>query len=187
MGCAAPGCRGHHYGLGWCSMHYQRVRKHGDPTVCTGRRTAADWLLDLVLNADPEPCVDWPFARNHAGYGVVRVGGRSFPAHRLACELLHGRPATPELHAAHSCGRPTCVNPHHVRWATATENQADRIIHGTDNRGERCGISKLTVVAVQEIRALAAAGVRQCDLAEQFDVSRPTISDIVRGKSWGWL
>lgn len=184
--CSISTCRGQHYAHGLCSKHYQRRRNTGSEHVSTTRRTAADWLLDAIVSSTPEICVAWPFAI-HNGYGVLRVGGRNWQANRLVCELAHGNPPAGHFHAAHSCGHSVCVNPHHLRWATPAENQADRLIHGTDNRGERYGLSKLTEAAVHEIRALASEGTPQRTMARRFGVSQGTISDVVRRRSWGWL
>lgn len=167
-------------------MHYQRQRNHGSADVATQRRTGFDWLVDLVAAIDDRGCVDWPFAMSH-GYGVLRVDGCNWPAHRLACELMRGPAPAPDMHAAHNCGRSSCVNPHHLRWATPTENQADRLIHGTHNRGERYGASKLTEADVLAIRDEFSRGVPQRALAERHGVSQGTISDVTRGRSWGWL
>jgi hypothetical protein len=45
--------------------------------------------------------------------------------------------------------------------------------------------SKLVENDVREIRRQAAAGVPYPDIAKRFGVHRATISDIMRGKSWG--
>jgi hypothetical protein len=48
---------------------------------------------------------------------------------RLVCEEEHGPPPTPKHHAAHAtpsgCVGGVCVNPDHIRWATARDNQQD--------------------------------------------------------------
>src|SRR5690606_29105850 len=100
-----------------------------------------------------------------------------------------GPPPTVEHEAAHSCGKghEGCVNPHHLRWATSTENKADTLIHGTRNRGERNRSAKLTDAKVYEIRRLLAAGMTQTAIAAMFAVSLTTISKIAAGKIWGWL
>lgn len=181
-GCTINGCDRKHYGLGLCSLHYQRNFKHGDPE---GRApTHMDWLIEAV-NRDTAECIDWPFGKTN-GYGVIRVAGRTTGAHRHACEMAHG-PAPEGHEAAHGCGRRACVNPAHLRWATPTENQADRLGHGTHNRGERCGIHKLTEAEVREIRTLVAAGHRQRALAARFGVSQVTISNVINRVSWAWL
>ena len=50
--------------------------------------------------------------------------------------------------------------------------------------GEANGKAKLTEAQVRDIKARQASGERQADLAREYGVSRPTISNIIRGKRW---
>ena len=79
---------------------------------------------------------------------------------------------------------PSCINPRHLRWASATGNAADRLADDTHNRGERCGTSKLTESEVLEIYA---SGESQQVLASRYGVSQSAVSFIKLGKRWGWL
>jgi transposase len=51
-------------------------------------------------------------------------------------------------------------------------------------RGEHHWNAKLTQQQVNEIRALRAKGVEQKELAQRFNVSQSTISNIVNYGSW---
>jgi hypothetical protein len=73
------------------------------------------------------------------------------------------------------------VNPHHLRWATPTENMADMLDHGTRPRGEAHYRSKLTDDAVRQIRASTE---EQSILARRYGVSQPLISNIRSGAGW---
>lgn len=78
--------------------------------------------------------------------------------------------------------------PENIRWGTKEENQADRAVHGTSNRGEQCGASILTSEQVTEIRAVPRRGNGwQKALAEKYGVSQMAVSDILRGKTWKHL
>lgn len=139
--CSIPNCGKPVYGHGWCCGHNRRWRLYGSPL---GGRTTPGELLryytETVLpHADKTNCLAWPFGRSTKGYGKIWIDGRSFIVSRLACEAINGPPPTPEHEAAHNCGKghEGCVNPLHVRWATRTENFADKLIHGTSNRGAR--------------------------------------------------
>jgi hypothetical protein len=151
------------------------------------RGAALQWLQKHVQHSGDE-CLAWPFGNNETGYGFIRLNGRVIKASRVMCELAHGAPATRDLQAAHSCGngRKGCVNPRHLRWATQSENQHDRVLHGTSNRGERCGSAVLTRADVMRIRALAGVQ-RQRDLARHYGVAQATISKIQRGERWAWI
>jgi hypothetical protein len=104
------------------------------------------------------------------------------------CIEARGRPPTPTHEAAHHCGKGNegCTNPKHIYWATSAQNQSDRIIHGTTNRGSRQGQAKLTEFDVLQIRQLMTSRT-QTQLAQQFQVSPSTISNIKTGKNWSWL
>lgn len=148
--------------------------------------TALDFARSVAGTHTEMLCIEWPFAKTGAGYGALKVAGITVAAHRFVCELAHGEP--PEgTEVAHRCGRPSCVNPQHLRWATPTENQSDRIEHGTTNRGERCGNSKLTITDVLAIRERYVGGEAQRTLASEFEVSQVTISNIVNRVSWAHI
>jgi len=63
---------------------------------------------------------------------------------------------------------------------------ADKLIHGTHNRGERSGMHKLREEDVREIKVACNIVPRKI-LAKQYGVSRRTINDIHLGKRWAWL
>lgn len=148
----------------------------------SGERQAA---LKAATSYDGEDCLIWPYAKVR-GYGIVWLDGRKRSVHRYVCDVVHGPAPTSKHEVAHSCGNNSCCNPKHLRWATSAENQADKLIHGTSNRGERHGCAKLT-----KSEALAIIGLRgemsQNKLAARFGVSRAAIRLIHSGETWGWL
>lgn len=83
-------------------------------------------------------------------------------------------------------GHEACVNPKHLYWATPSENQNERVKHGTSNRGTRQWQAKLTEQDVRSIRKLFGSKSLS-EIAGQFGVSRGAIKDIQRGKNWAWL
>jgi hypothetical protein len=104
------------------------------------------------------------------------------------CELAHGKPPSSEHEAAHSCGkgREGCVNPLHLRWATTSENHADKKLHGTFLFGSAVKNSKLSETQAVEIRKMR--GTKSCtQLAKIFDVSPSTVNFIHTGKRWAHL
>jgi hypothetical protein len=119
----------------------------------------------------------------------VKIDNKWHNAARLVCELAHGAPPTAKHEAAHSCGNGHigCVNPNHLRWATKTENEGDKLGHGTHNRGENHGIAKLTKEKVLDIRRRLSSGESERKLASSFGVSRGAIRSVRNGHSWAWL
>lgn len=106
----------------------------------------------------------------------------------MVCEEIHGPSPTENHDAAHTCGKGYlgCVSPKHIVWKTKAENQADRLIHGTHNRGEKSGNSKLTEKQVEEIRSLEGS-MSQAKIAEKFSISGCSVSKIINKKAWAWL
>lgn len=166
-----------------CNAHYIRIRVHGSPHVLLKppKGEVIDWLRQHVNYAD-DGCLLWPFFK-HNGRGYINFEGRPQPASRLMCKFAHGGPPFPHAHAAHSCGRghDGCVNPRHLRWATAKENSADKRQHGTLRRGEQIKSAKLTE---EQVRAIRRDRRTQVEIANEYGVSRRLIGAIKGRQRW---
>lgn len=138
-------------------------------------------FLTAALEYSSEECLLWPFSKK-SGYGSIHANGRVIRAHLVICKAVHGPKPFANAEAAHTCGIPACVNPRHLRWVTPKENQADRLMHGTHNRGERHNLAKLTAEQVQAIRA--RTGQTQREIANEFGITRPHVSHILKHKTW---
>lgn len=175
---------------GMCEMHWKRVKKHGDPSYEWDKPSPAmDWLTAYASHTG-DSCLKWPFHIGRDGYGRVHRPRTSklSTASNMMCELAHGPAPSKKHQAAHSCGNGNrgCVNPMHLRWATHTENQADRALHGTHNRGERQGSSRLTELDVKRIRELAE-NLTQAEIALAYGVDQSHINRIIHREVWSWL
>ncbi len=180
--CRANNCNGAHKAKGYCAKHYQRLTKHGSPIGGgTSKGAALQFLRDLLDAPESHICIEWPYHRQPSGYGYVQWDGQQTGAHRVVL-LLKSSPVSPDMHAAHSCGNKGCVNPAHIRWATVGENHADKLKHGTDNRGERNHQSKLTAAEVLEIREIE--GETYASIADRYGVSFGVIGSIRRRNTW---
>lgn len=139
--CAATGCERPRSSKGWCKMHAERVRRHGDPEghAVYERRPLADRLSDKVdRSAGLNAC--WPFTAtlDAQGYGHIRLAGkgsRTIGAHRAAFLLANPGVTPPEAvdHVCHDpkvcAGGPTCLhrrccNPTHLAASTFVENSS---------------------------------------------------------------
>jgi len=130
------------------------------------------------------------------GYGYPQVliypgnGTRSMrKVHHLVIEAFTGKRPTPKHQVAHWDGDSQNNSVANLRWATAKENIADKIRHGrvTRTSGETNGQVKLTAEKVRKIRARISCGENQYDLAAEYGVKQPTISNIATRKTWSHL
>lgn len=182
--CSVDGCDNKHRCRGFCNTHYRRWQRYGDPLGgrCTFEGDGLRFLEDAIRDSGNE-CILWPYAISIHGYGMVQWKGKRRNAHRVALILASGKDPK-SLEAAHSCRNRNCVNIKHLRWATRSENQLDRVRDDTHLRGERNYKAKLTNVKVRAIRADTRT---QCEIAESYGVTQVTVSHIKLRKSWAWL
>lgn len=125
--------------------------KNGYGTGSPGRGKGIAFLR-AHLSYQGTDCVHWPYHTQIDGYGNLGYnGGGMKRAHRLMCELAHGKPPTPKHEAAHSCGVARCVNPKHLSWKTRSENEIDKRVHGTA-RGGHGTRTRLTAEQITDIR-----------------------------------
>lgn len=186
--CTIEGCHKPQRSFGLCVAHYTRQRRHGSPSGGGPEYAQAQQFLRDHAGHVGDECLFWPFARGSKGDGVVYFRGKQTSTNYAMCCLAHGEPPSSKHEAAHSCGRghDACVNPNHLRWATRKENHADKLLHGTHNRGEQGPSAKLTIAQVREIRKLRGV-VKQRVLAEKFNVTVGAIHSIQIRKNWAWL
>lgn len=187
--CKIDGCDAALLARGWCRKHYDRWwNRGGDPSVAKKRAdgTALLFYNSTVVSYDGNDCLIWPFSRSR-GHAYVNFDKSQRIVARLLCEEVHGTPPTPKHEARHLCGKGHlgCVTKRHLVWGTHKENQADRILHGTTNRGERCGSAKLTEADVLHIRSLS--GLSASAIAKEFNVTVGAIRMILKRKTWAWL
>lgn len=149
---------------------------------------ARRYFEEVVLTYNGEDCLIWPFSKNTAGYGKLGCNGRYLHVHRMTCEAIKGPPPTPEHEAAHSCGKGHlgCTAPGHLDWKTPSQNNMDKLQHGTDNRGEKHPMAKLTEAQVLEIMSLKGTKT-QAQIGAQYGVDRRHVGLIHRGKTWRGL
>lgn len=149
-----------------------------------GKSEVQDWIR-AHANYSGDECLIWPFSRSR-GHGHVWINGRLDKAARVMCSLVKGPPPTPKHETAHSCGRghDGCINPKHLSWKTRTENQRDRLVHGTAGRAETGHkLHKLTAENVAEIRAIGDAIPKE-ELGRRYGVTPANIAKILSWRSW---
>jgi hypothetical protein len=119
---------------------------------------------------------------------LYKNGKRIFKSvHRLVLETFIG-PCPDGMECCHNDGNPKNNKLDNLRWDTKISNQSDRKKHGTDNyaRGEQ--ISKLTEQDVRMIIYMyKTKKFIQQEIADVYNISRTTVSGIIRKKSWKHL
>lgn len=102
--------------------------------------------------------------------------------HQLVLETFVG-PRKCKMEGRHLDGNKQNNQLHNLRWGTKSENQRDRVIHGTTNRGK--GNTKLTHTQILDIRQLLTLSIYSHKaIAAMFGVCRSTITDINTGRNW---
>lgn len=100
---------------------------------------------------------------------------------RLVLTVFVGPPADPRLHAMHRDSNNINNNLQNLHWGTAKENYADKVKQGTDQKGERHGMSKLTTADVLAIRASSETGPV---LGARYGIHRTNVYYIKARKTW---
>ena len=129
-------------------------------------------------------CWIWIGTKAGAGYGALKVNNVMVSAHRLSWTLHFGEELHRKTFLCHRCDNPLCVNPAHLFKGNAAINMADRDAKDRQAKGEKVGVSKLTVPQVTEIKKLLSQGVVQKEIAQAFGVSQRNVSVISQGTTW---
>ena len=157
-----------------------------------------DWIL-LRRQIDPETdCWEWPGARTHFGYGLVRLPkSHVVVVHRYVYGVMVA-PVPDDLKVCHTCDNPPCCNPAHLFLGTQSDNMRDcsakdrlsrkyRDDHWTRkhgkglHRGSQHHSALLTEVDIPAIRA----DPRSCaKVGADYGVAGPTIDSIRSRRSW---
>lgn len=132
-----------------------------------------EWL-SAVTSEDGSGCRDWPWAVSAKGYGRIYWSGGAKLVGHVVLELT-GRPRPSRAHhQLHSCDRPSCAAPWHLRWGTNAENRQESIERGRHR-------TKLTAEQVLEIYT---AWGKQRDIAARYGVSQRAVWGIKNGHTW---
>lgn len=88
-------------------------------------------------------CWNWQ-ANSIGGYGAFKIGGRKGKdtlAHRIAWVIANKQNIPLGMYVLHSCDKPSCCNPKHLRVGTQADNMQDMLTKGRGNKatGDRSG------------------------------------------------
>ena len=184
--CSIEGCAKNVIALELCSMHYNRLHRHGDPLK---RKTAAngdlmEYFRSVVMKYEGDDCTKWPFHKMVKGRAGMLFEGKNTLVARAVCTEVNGSPPTPDHEAAHNCGHLWCVTKNHLRWATHAENENDKTIHGTRLRGEQIGTSRWNEGQIRFIRT-SSLSARQ--ISDMLGISQDYVYSIRKRNVWAHL
>ena len=138
-------------------------------------------------------CIISPYAQSKStGYAQIGANGKTQSHHRYVYIQAYGEPPEGML-IRHTCDNRACINLEHLIPGTHQDNMDDMISRGRARHpsmqgslaGEAGPNAKLTWEEVTTIREMwASGGYYQDELAARFEVSVPTISEIVNNKKW---
>jgi len=119
------------------------------------------------------------------GRQTLVLNGSTAYVHHLILITFVG-PQPQGLEACHFDGDASNNSVENLRWDTHSGNELDKIRHGTHNRGERHGMSKLSNAEVVAIKIMLSRHTKphcgiQKFLCEWFGVKNQAISKIARG------
>lgn len=103
--------------------------------------------------------------------------------HRLVLEAFVG-PCPAGMEACHSDGNKINNRLENLRWDSRSGNQADRVQHGTSNRGERQGQSRLTEADIVAIRWWVAEGIPKPWCSSVWGIHPRHVRAIVNRTAW---
>lgn len=111
---------------------------------------------------------------------------RTIKVHVLVLEAFVG-PRPTNFYACHNDGNPLNNDIKNLRWDTPKSNSADRLKHGTDNRGEKSPVAFLNESDIKDIKALLHFGVPYDIISRAHKISFQHISDINNNKRWAHI
>lgn len=100
---------------------------------------------------------------------------------RLVAEAWHGPAPDASSHAAHLDGDTLNNRAENIAWKSPKENNADKIVHGTHQAGERHPRVKLSA---EQVGAIRESTLPSRALAAQYGVNQSQIVRIKNGARW---
>ena len=129
-----------------------------------------------------DDCWEWQATLDADDYGVFKLSGKQWKAHRLTYLLTNGVIPEGKIVRHAVCNNPACCNPRHLDIGTQQDNMDDKVRAGRQ-------ASIITDAQAQEIRDLYASGdYTQTELGERYGISQGAIHDIIVGGTWAtWM
>jgi hypothetical protein len=188
--CSISNCNRKHKAKEFCSLHYVRWKKHGDPNKVLPQiknkvPIEKRFWKYIVKDKNPDKCWKWTGSKISFGYGMLRHNHTGILAHRISYELLVG-PIHAGLFVCHLCDNPECCNPKHLWLGTNKDNTNDRDKKGRckSNVGINNPRATLSENQMIIIKYKLKEGISLSKLAKEFSITKTSMWRIKNGISW---
>lgn len=125
----------------------------------------------------------------HRGYKVISVYRKQYSIHRLVAKTFLSIHEFNGAVVNHKDGNKLNNSVSNLEWCTQKYNDD----HATKNKlkhhakGEKNGCAKLSETEVLSIRMLVNKGDRQSEIADRLSISRATVCNIIKRKTWAHI
>jgi len=153
------------------------------PSGVYERKSAEERFWKYVYKDTESDCWQWTGAINTNGYCQFGINGKLILAHRYSYELNKG-PIPDGMCILHFCDNRKCCNPDHLSLGSRAENNKDRDNKNRQAKGTMVNTAKLTEEQIKEIRNKLKLGMKQKEIAKEYDINKSHIFRIKNGISW---
>ena len=187
--CCVKGCDEPTISLGFCVNHLRRNQKYGSPVASSTmpwlwKRLSYDERFAVNVTKG-DGCWLWQGGKDKDGYGLFNArfeGVAHTRAHRYSYARYKGQISS-LLFVCHTCDVRACVNPDHLFLGTSAENTDDMMAKGRHRTPEGEKHYK-AILTEEQVKVILGDPRTHSRIADDYNVSRTTISSIKARHSW---
>ena len=141
--------------------------------------------FDKYVIRNGEYCWKWKGCITPGGYSAINVYRKKEQAHRVSWMIYKGE--IPDgMFVCHRCSNRECTNPEHLFIGTHQDNMKDMLNKGRKfiKSGSKYNFAKLNEKKIIKIMKMIHSRYSDRQISEQFNVTRPTITNIRNRKAW---
>lgn len=141
--------------------------------------------VEKHITIDENGCHLFTGCLNHDGYGRIGKDGKNVYIHREVFKKHN-----PEIEMTgvimHTCDKPNCVNPEHLKHGTVADNVADMVAKGrrVTVKGSNQPDAKLHENDIPAIRLRLQTKESCTTIGRDYNVSASAIRNIEKSRTW---